>query len=474
MKHHTHYFANGSWRPATGGASIDIVNPATEGVIGSAPDCSVEDADAAVAAASQAFPRWNGMAVEERASLLERLKDRLQQRAPELAAMISSEVGTPIKISQRMQVPLPIGELAQTGALARTYAFTERRGNSLVVKEGIGVVACITPWNYPLYQIMTKVAPALAAGCTVVLKPAEVAPSVAFALAEEVEACGFPPGVFNLVTGRGAQVGERLASHAAVDMVSFTGSTAVGKRVAALAAGTVKRVALELGGKSAAVLLDDANFDVAIRNTVNVCFLNSGQTCSALTRLLVPASRYAEAAQRAVAAAEGFAPGDPADERTRLGPLVSASQRERVRGFIRRAKRSADLLIGGEDAPQGLEKGFYVRPTVFGQVRPDSELGQEEVFGPVLAVIPYATEDEAIAIANGTPYGLAAAVWSEDAARALGVARHLRAGQVDVNGAPFNPTAPFGGYRQSGNGRERGPAGLEEFLETKSIQVPVA
>jgi len=475
MKHYEEFFADGKWRKSTSTVRIDVINPATEQVIGSVPDCSEADVELAVRAARTAFGSWSSTPPEYRADLLSKLRLRLEGRADELARMVSSELGMPFRMAQRMQVPLPLGDLDQVIRVVREFEFDGRIGHSIVVREPIGVVACITPWNYPLHQIMTKVAPALAAGCTVVLKPSELVPSVAIALAEEIAASGFPSGVFNMVTGRGATVGEQLVAHSEVDMVSFTGSTAAGKRVAKVAADTVKRVSLELGGKSAAVLLDDADFAVAVKNAVNFCYLNSGQTCAALTRLLVPKGRFEEAARIAVQTAQSFVVGDPFDDKTRLGPLASAAQRDKVVGFIRRAEADSPLLVGGATAPEGLSRGFYVRPTVFGPVPPESELAQHEVFGPVLAVIPYADEEDAVAIANGTVYGLSAAVWSADEARALAFARRLRTGQVDVNGAPFNPAAPFGGYKQSGNGRELGVQGFEEFLETKSVQLkPVA
>jgi acyl-CoA reductase-like NAD-dependent aldehyde dehydrogenase len=340
-----------------------------------------------------------------------------------------------------------------------------------VVREPIGVVGCITPWNYPLNQIIAKVAPALAAGCTVVLKPSEVAPLNAFLLTEAIDEAGLPAGVFNLVSGVGPVVGEAIAAHPDVDMVSFTGSTRAGKRVAELAAATVKRVALELGGKSANVVLPDADLEKAVSAGVTNCYLNSGQTCTAWTRMLVPRDRLAEAEQVAAARAERYRVGDPLADGTNLGPLVSEIQRDRVRGYIEKGiAEGAKLVTGGAEPPDGLEKGYFVRPTVFSEVTPDMTVAQEEIFGPVLSIIPYDTEDEAVEIANGTIYGLAGGVWSGDPAHAEQVARRLRTGQVDINGAMYNPLAPFGGYKQSGVGRENGRIGFEEFLETKSLQ----
>ncbi len=341
-----------------------------------------------------------------------------------------------------------------------------------MLREPVGVVGCITPWNYPLHQIAAKVAPALAVGCTVVLKPSEVAPINAFILAEVIHEVGLPKGVFNLVCGVGPVVGEAIAAHAGVDMVSFTGSTRAGKRVSEVASQTVKRVALELGGKSANVLLDDADLEKAVAHGVNACFLNSGQTCSALTRMLVPRSKHDEAVALAKRVAEKFTVGDPLKGQAKLGPLVSAAQQERVRNYIRKGiEEGATLVTGGPDQPSGQPKGFYVKPTVFANVNNRMTIAQEEIFGPVLCIIPYEDESDAIRIANDTQYGLAGGVWSSDPERAKRVARRMRTGQVEVNGGRFNLLAPFGGYKQSGNGRELGKFGLEEFLETKALQL---
>jgi acyl-CoA reductase-like NAD-dependent aldehyde dehydrogenase len=381
-------------------------------------------------------------------------------------------VGTPVNVSTIIQVGLPIMTFASMAELVGQVPWEETVGNSIVVREPVGVVGAITPWNYPLHQIAAKVAPALAAGCTVVLKPSEVAPLNAFVLAEVMHEIGLPPGVFNLVSGTGSDVGEAVARHREVDIVSFTGSTRAGKRVAELAAATVKRVTLELGGKSATVILPDADFDRAVPAGVTMCFLNSGQTCSALTRMLVPRDRLRETEEIAVRTAESYTLGNPLDDTTRIGPLVSAAQRERVRAYIQNGiDEGAKLVIGGVDPPEGLEKGFFVRPTVFSEVRRDMTIAQEEIFGPVLSILPYDTEDEAIEIANDSVYGLAGAVWAADAARATGVARRIRTGQVDINGGSFNPLAPFGGFKQSGHGRELGKFGLEEYLEIKSLQL---
>lgn len=465
-------YINGEWRAAEGSGFIEVENPATGQVIGRIPEGTAADAAAAIAAARGAFPGWSATAREERAACLTRLQQGLTARTEEIAATISSEVGMPLRLSRRIQAGLPAAVVESFARLAVEYPFEERIGNSLVVREPVGVVACITPWNYPLHQVVAKVAPALAAGCTVVLKPSELAPLSAFILAEIVHGAGLPAGVFNLVTGTGEVVGEALAADPGVDLVSFTGSTRAGRRVAELASRTVKRTALELGGKSASVILEDADLAAAVKGTVAGCFVNSGQTCNALTRMLVPERLYEEAARLAVEAAAGYQAGDPFAERTRLGPLVSAQQRERVREYIRRGiAEGAELLCGGPEAPEGLESGYFVKPTVFGRVEPGMTIAREEIFGPVLAIITYRDEEEAVRIANDTSYGLGGAVWSGDGERAQRLARRLRAGQVDVNGGGFNILAPFGGCKQSGYGREMGRYGLEEFLEVKAIQL---
>ena len=464
-------YVGGAWIPSTGKGTLEVVNSATEEVIGTIPDGTADDVDKAVKAAAEAFAQWSTTSVDERSKTLLRVQEALTSRTPDIATLISQELGMPFTLSNLIQVGLPVMNFANAAQLALDFPFEEEVGNSLIVREPIGVVGCITPWNYPLHQIALKVAFALAAGCTVVLKPSEVTPLNAFILAEIFDEIGLPPGVFNLVTGVGPVVGEAIASHALVDMVSFTGSTRAGKRVMELASNTIKRVALELGGKSANVILEDADLQAAIPAGVAGCYLNSGQTCSALTRMLVPRSRLAEVEELVVQTAETYTTGDPFDAATRLGPLVSAVQRDRVRGYINKGiEEGARLLTGGAEPPEGLETGYYVRPTVFSDVRPDMTIAQEEIFGPVLSIIPYDTEEEAIEIANNTVYGLAGAVWAGDKAHAEQVARKLRTGQVDVNGGGFNPMAPFGGYKQSGIGREAGKFGLEEFLEVKSVQ----
>jgi acyl-CoA reductase-like NAD-dependent aldehyde dehydrogenase len=465
-------YVDGRWVPSTGTGSIDVIDSTNEEVIGTVPEGTTEDIDAAVTAARQAFPGWSSTPVAERTALLTKVGEALGARMDSLADLITHEVGMPYTLSQLVQVGLPMASFGSMASVAEAFTWEKTVGNSLVVREPVGVVGAITPWNYPLHQIAAKVAPALAAGCTVVLKPSEVAPLNAFVLADIFDEIGAPPGIFNLVTGVGPVVGEAIAAHPGVDMVSFTGSTRAGKRVAEVASATVKRVALELGGKSANVLLDDADFAKAVPDGVAKCFANSGQTCSALTRMLVPRSRMAEVEGLARTAAEAHVPGDPFDAGTRLGPLVSAVQRDRVRGYIDKGiGEGADLVTGGAEAPEGLGHGFFVQPTVFSSVTRDMTIAREEIFGPVLVIIPYDSEEEAVEIANDTDYGLAGGVWSGDADRARNVARRLRTGQVEVNGGGFNPLAPFGGYKQSGNGRELGAYGLEEYLEVKSLQL---
>lgn len=465
-------YVAGRWEIPADGAVITVENPATLQTLATIRSAGPDDVDRAVGAAHRAAAAWSRTGAAERAQLLDRLADELQRRHDPMVATIVSDVGCPVRTADRIQARLPVTIVRSYAELLRAAPAEERIGNSLVVRQPVGVVAAITPWNYPLHQIICKLAPALAAGATVVLKPSEVAPLVTYPLVEAIEAAGIPPGVVNVVHGSGPEVGAALADHPGVDMVSFTGSVAAGASVGQLAAKRIKRLTLELGGKSANVVLDDADLARAVKVGVANAFLNAGQTCTAWTRLLVPQSRHEEALELAAVQAAAFEPGDPSDPATRLGPLVSATQRERVWGYVSGAiADGARLAAGGLGAPAGLERGHYVRPTVFGDVDPGSTLAQEEVFGPVLAVIPYRDDDDAERIANGTRYGLHGCVWSADPDRALAFARRLRTGQVDVNGGSFNPLAPFGGVRMSGVGRELGRYGLEEFTEVTSIQL---
>ncbi|HEX2016429.1 MAG TPA: aldehyde dehydrogenase family protein [Solirubrobacteraceae bacterium] len=465
-------FIGGEWVKPSGSETIEVVDATTERVMGSVPKGGADDVAAATRAARAAFPAWSQTPVAERAELCQRVAGVLGERNEEIASLISREVGMPIGLSRMIQAGLPTMSFGSMPQVVAEMDWEERVGNSLIVREPVGVVGAITPWNYPLHQICAKVAPALAAGCTVVVKPSEVTPLNAFLLAEILEQVGLPAGVFNLVTGFGPVVGEAIAASPDVDMVSFTGSTRAGRRVSEVAAATVKRVALELGGKSPNVILADADLQAAVIDGLGKCFLNSGQTCSALTRMLVPRERLAEAEAIAAAAVAQTPVGDPFADGVALGPLVSETQRERVRDYIRQGEQEgAKLVAGGAEPPEDLDRGYFVRPTVFSEVRPDMTIAQEEIFGPVLAMIPYDSEDEAVQIANDTIYGLAGGVWSGDTEHAQAVARRLRTGQVEINGATFNPLAPFGGFKQSGHGRELGRFGLEEFLEIKSIQL---
>ncbi|MGW4033469.1 aldehyde dehydrogenase family protein [Streptomyces sp. NPDC004838] len=472
MRELSRIYVGGAWADASTAARTEVVNPTTEQVIALVPEGTAEDVDRAVSAARRAAPAMAALDVKRRAQALRSLAGKLQESRDELAATITDEVGTPIRISQRIQAALPVTILNGYADLIEAGLPQERIGNSLVLREPVGVVAAITPWNYPLHQIVCKLAPALAAGCPIVIKPSEVAPLTAYALFDALHELGLPAGAVNLVPGTGNEVGEPLVRHPDVDAVSFTGSLRAGRRVGELAAATVKRVTLELGGKSANVVLDDADLATAVKVGVSNAFLNGGQTCTAWTRLLVPRRRLDEAMAAAVRAAEGFVPADPRDPATRLGPMATATQRDTVRGHIVRAVADGQTpATGGPETPEGLDSGYFVRPTVFADVDPDSALAQEEIFGPVLAILAHDGDDHAIEIANNSRYGLHGAVWSADEDRALTVAKRLRTGSVDINGGAYNPLAPFGGYKQSGVGRELGRHGLEEFLETKSVQI---
>ncbi|MGY0487506.1 aldehyde dehydrogenase family protein [Streptomyces sp. WG-D5] len=461
MKAHDGMYIGGAWRAAAGGDTIAVVDPTDEQVIGHVPAGTAEDVDAAVRAARAAFPAWAATPPVERAKRIGALRDVLAARKDEIAETVTAELGSPLPFSQMVHAGVPLLVAGSYAELAATHPFEEKVGNSTVYSEPVGVVGAITPWNYPLHQIVAKVAPALAAGCTVVLKPAEDTPLTAQLFAEAVDEAGLPAGVFNLVTGLGPVAGQALAEHADVDLVSFTGSTAVGRRIGATAGAAVKRVALELGGKSANVILPSADLAKAVNVGVANVMGNSGQTCSAWTRMLVHTSQYDEAVELAAAAAAKY--GD------RIGPLVNAKQQARVRGYIDKGvEEGARLVAGGTETPH--DKGYFVAPTVFADVTPTMTIAQEEIFGPVLSILRYEDEEDALRIANGTVYGLAGAVWAGTEEEAVAFARRLDTGQVDINGGRFNPLAPFGGYKQSGVGRELGAHGLSEYLQTKSLQ----
>jgi acyl-CoA reductase-like NAD-dependent aldehyde dehydrogenase len=461
-------FVGGRWVPSTGTGTIAVIDPTTALALGSVPAGSAADVDAAVGAAKAALPVWSGVPAAERGRLLSAIADALDRRSPELAELIALEVGMPE--DQCLEDQVPVEDFRIAAELATTYPFEEQIAGGRVLREPVGVVAAITPWNYPLSQIAAKVAPALAAGCTVVVKPSEIAPLNAFVLAEIADEVGLPPGVLNVISGDGPTVGEPLVTHPDVDMVSFTGSSRAGRRIGALSLERVARVTLELGGKSPLVILDDADLEEAVTYGVLDCFANSGQTCNALTRMLVPRAAARDAATIAARVADGMVVGDPLEPGSQLGPLVSEAQRERVRGYIRRGvAEGARLVAGGDDAPPGSGGGFFVRPTVFADVTNDMAIAREEIFGPVLVVIAYDDEAQAVELANDTDYGLWAAVWSATAERAERVGRRIRAGGVAINGAEASGWAPFGGYKQSGIGREMGAFGLAEYLEVKAL-----
>jgi len=465
----TEIYIDGRWVASEGAGRIEVIDPATEQVIAVVAEGTTGDVDRAVAAAKAAFPGWSSLSGAARGAYLEKISSLANERVADLTAIVSQDMGMPRHFAKGIQVGMPLKNIAAYASLAGSYDFDAQEiGNALVVREPIGVVGAITPWNYPLHQVVLKVFAALAAGCTVVLKPTEVAPLVTYALVDIVDEAGLPPGVLNVVSGYGPVVGEAVAAHPDVDMVSFTGSTRAGKRVAAVASETVKKVALELGGKSANILLDDADFTTAVTEGVGKCFLNSGQTCTALTRMLVPADRLAEVAALAADIARNYTVGDPADASSKLGPLVSATQQSRVRSYIDKGvAEGAELVLDGRDP--GIGTGYFVGPTVFSGVTEEMTIAREEIFGPVLSIIGYRDEDDAVRIANNSEYGLSGGVWSADPQRAEGVARRMRTGQVYINGGAFNTDAPFGGYKQSGIGREAGVFGLEEFLEIKTI-----
>ena len=470
MKECLDFYINGAWTKPAQPKTLDVIDPATEEPIGRISLGSAADVDKAVAAARKAFETFSQTSPAERVALLERIIAAYQARLGDLAETISLEMGAPLWLANAAQAPSGLAHLMQTLEVLKSYAFVENRGTTRLLREPIGVCGFITPWNWPINQIACKVAPALAAGCTMVLKPSEVAPLNAIIFAEILHEAGVPAGVFNLVNGDGATVGAAIASHPGIDMVSFTGSTRAGTQVAKNAADTVKRVAQELGGKSANIILDDADLKRAVEGGVRSCFTNSGQSCNAPTRMLVPRAKHAEAIAIAKAAAETVKVGDPKTEGTTIGPVVSQAQFDKIQGLIEKGiKEGAELVTGGAKRPDGLKRGYYVRPTVFANVRNDMTVAREEIFGPVLCILPYDTEEDAVRIANDTPYGLSGYVSSADPSRALRVASRLRTGNVHLNGAGPDFGAPFGGYKQSGNGREWGAFGFEEFLEVKAV-----
>ncbi|MFE6758142.1 aldehyde dehydrogenase family protein [Streptomyces sp. NPDC057684] len=470
----TAHFIAGEWEQEEGEQQIPVENPATGEVIATVAAGDEKHVDRAVAAAREAFTRWSAWTVEGRALLLDRVADLLEERREEIAQTVTAELGAPIKLARGLHAALPVSDVRETARTLRAMEFETEVANSRVLLSPVGVVGAITPWNYPVHQVVSKIVPAIAAGCTVVLKPSELAPLSALLLARIMQEAGLPDGVLNVVNGDGSAVGQAIVGHPGIDAVSFTGSESTGRAVAQQASRTLKRVTLELGGKSANIILPDADLATAVKVGVANCFLNSGQSCNALTRMLVPHEMLSEAEEIAAATASRYLPGDPADERTRIGPLVSAQQRENVITAIERGLLDgAKLIAGGPRRPAGedLPDGYYVQPTVFTQVDPDSALAQEEIFGPVLSIIGYADEDDAVAIANNSRFGLGGAVWSTDVARACAVARRIHTGQVDINGGAFNPAAPFGGVKNSGYGRELGRAGIEEFLYQQSVQL---
>jgi aldehyde dehydrogenase (NAD+) len=461
-------YIDGAWVEPAGQSTMEVLDPSTEALIGIVPEGNAVDVDRAVMAARRAFARWSATPPAERGDWMTRIASALEARTEEIASMIAQEVGTPLNFSLTGQSGLAVKDFANMARAVSQITWEERIGNSLVVREPIGVVGAVTPWNYPLHQICTKSAGAMAAGCTVVVKPSELAPLTAFLLCQVLDEIGFPPGVFNLVSGTGPEAGEALVTHPDVEMVSFTGSTRAGKRISELAAQSAKPVALELGGKSPAVILEGADLKAAVAGSMAKCYQNAGQTCSALSRMLVPRPLMGEIEQLAVEAAAEYVVGDALAAGTTIGPLISDVQRERVRAYIRKGtEEGAKLVCGGEKAPAGFERGYFVAPTVFSEVTPDMTIAQEEIFGPVLAIMPYDGEDDAIRKANDSDYGLNSAVWAVDEQEALRVARAIRTGQVSINGGGYNPAAPFGGFKQSGHGRENGRYGLEEFLTAK-------
>ena len=470
MKEALQFYINGEWVDPVTPKTLDVINPATEEAVGRISLGSKADVDKAVAAAKAAFPSFSQTSREERVELLGKIVAGYQARIDEMAQTISMEMGAPAFLAKAAQAPAGLGHFANTMEVLKNYEFTEDRGTTQLVKEPIGVCGLITPWNWPINQIACKVAPALAAGCTMVLKPSEVAPLNAIILAEILDEAGVPAGVFNLVNGEGPEVGAAMSSHPDIDMMSFTGSTRAGRAVAKASADTIKRVSQELGGKSPNIILDDADLEKAVTGGVRQCFTNSGQSCNAPTRMFVPAAKHQQALEYAKAAAEGTKVGAPDSEGVAIGPVVSKVQYDKIQALIEKGiEEGAQLVAGGPGKPEGLETGYFVKPTVFGGVNNDMTIAREEIFGPVISILPYESEEQAIEMANDTPYGLSGYVQSGDLEHARKVAAQIRSGNVHINGAPADFGAPFGGYKQSGNGREWGDHGFEEFLEVKAV-----
>jgi len=469
-KHALEFFINGKWIAPKAARSFDVINPATERPAATISLGSEADVDAAVAAARRAFPIYSGYSRQLRVNLLESLIETYKRRSEELAWAISTEMGSPIEWSRTAQVPAGLDHLVESVRILKDFPFDEWIETAVVAREPIGVCGLITPWNWPANQVTAKIAPALAVGCTIVLKPSEISPLSALIIAEMIEEAGYPEGVFNLVNGDGPGVGEAISRHPGIDMVSFTGSTRAGIIVARNAAATVKRVCQELGGKSPNIILDDSDFEDAVTKGARRCFNNTGQTCTAPTRLLVPATRMTEAIRIAAKVANSLVVGNPISPETQIGPVANGLQFAKVQELIGAGIREgAELAAGGLGRPIGVDRGYFVRPTVFGNVTRSMRIAREEIFGPVLSLMAFEDDGEAIEIANDSPYGLSAAVSSNDRARAERIARQIRAGMVHINGAPLTASAPFGGYKQSGNGREQGRFGFEDYLETKAI-----
>jgi acyl-CoA reductase-like NAD-dependent aldehyde dehydrogenase len=470
MKEYKYIYINGKWTTPIGKDVIEVINPCNEEAIARVAMGNAEDVDKAVRCARAAFTSWSMTPVAERASIISKLAQAMTARQNEIGDIIALEMGMPAPWSRMIQAGLPIATLNSFVTILQNYEFEYSINRTQIVKEAIGVCGFITPWNYPMHQIIGKVAPALAAGCTMVLKPSQLAPLDSYILAEIMDEIGLPPGVFNLVVGAGSKVGHALASHKDIDMISLTGSTISGIMVTQAAAETIKRVTLELGGKSPNIILDDADLTTAVLKGVYNCFLNSGQTCIALSRMIVPADKQKKIVEVAKATVESLKMGDAFEDGVYLGPMVDLQQQQSVREYIKAGIREgATLVTGGPEQPENLKKGYFIKPTVFADVRPDMTIAQEEIFGPVLCIMPYSSEEEAVKIANNTVYGLSGSVWSADLKRAQRVARQIRSGQVFINGADFDINAPAGGYKQSGIGRERSKHGLEEYLEIKAL-----